>query len=164
MITRYWGIDPHPLCSGINWQGKEPTCRTSVCLDKSWTQLPLFLRLNAIWKLVEFRKRHNLRPPLSSFPPFSDPHLWKCQFSSTLGLQELNFWADKCWVILPSPATGCLKHLGSETTCAGTVLLHALPEWTVKMFLTHIAMRCFVQLPENTASPGRVFFGVKVAC
>lgn len=32
----------------------------------------------------------DLRPLLSSFPLFFDPHLWKCPFSSTLDLQRLN--------------------------------------------------------------------------
>lgn len=129
-------------------QGKEDREKSQYAEHQfAWTrlellasQLPLFQCLNVIWKLIEFRRRHRFLRPLSSFPPFSDPHLWKCPFSSTPGLQGLSFWASECWVILPNPATVYLKHLGSETTCAGTILLHTLPEWTVKMFLTHTAM------------------------
>lgn len=162
VITRYWGIDPHPLCSGINWQGKEPICRTSVCLDKAWTVCvsAASLHLSVICKLVEFRKRHRFEASVVFFSSlFWSPPV-KMPFSSTLGLQGLSHWM----LSDPSnPAAVCLKHLGSETTCAGTILLHALPEWTVKMFLTHNAMEEMLCSTTWKYSQARQNIVVKVA-
>lgn len=104
------------------------------------SQLPLFLCLNVIWELVKFRKRHRFEASVVFlFLPFLIPTcedaLWVLHLLCRDWASE-PVSAERSFQILPV----CLKHLGSETTCAGTILLYTLPEWTVKMFLTHTAM------------------------
>lgn len=122
-------------------------------LDKAWIVCISAASLPVSAGYLEAGQGIDLRPLFSSFPPLPDPHMWKCSFRSTLALQGLNIWANVCWAILANHVTACLKCLSSETTCTGTVLLYILPEQTVKMFLTHLAMekirtgkRCFLQL------------------
>lgn len=99
-----------------------------------------FLCLSVIWRLLEFGKRHRFEASvffssLFPSPPVKMPFYFHTWSSGTELLSQ--------WILSdPSKSPVCLKHLGSESTCAGTILLHTWPEWTVLLAHTAMKMLC----------------------
>lgn len=142
MITRYWGIVlVHIHCV------QELTDREKSRYAEhefAWTRLELFASqlpvlqcLSVIWKLVEFRKRHRFEASVVFFsslfwsPPVKMPFQF---YTCSAGTELLSQW------MLSDPSRSFHSVFEASRLCAGTILLHTLPEWIVKMFLTHSAM------------------------